>query len=168
LTATTGQNQTNALFGDIQEVEYYIVDDPAGTNRNAGLLVRAVDRNLLAPVRNNARHETLLAGVQSLDIAFLEGQNWTDAWEFSDSDPRLPEAIRVRLRLANRQGEQRAPRTIEVLTPWTVRGPDAGQEASGSVPTGSGGGGGGGGGGPEGGGGGSGGGAIIPGGGPVR
>jgi prepilin-type N-terminal cleavage/methylation domain-containing protein len=165
LTATTGQNQTNALFGDIQEVEYYIVDDPVGTDRNAGLLVRAVDRNLLAPVRSSTHQEALLAGVQSLEIAFLEGQNWTDAWEFSDSDSRLPEAIRVRLRLSNRPGEQRASRTIEVLTPWTLRGPDDGEEASGSVPNGSGGGGGGG---PEGGGGGAGGGGIIPGGGPVR
>lgn len=121
-TTTTGQNLTNALFGDVQEVEYYIVDDPAGTNRTAGLLVRAVDRNLLAPVRDITRHEALLSGVQSIEVMFLEGQSWIDSWDYTDADTRLPDAVRVRLRLTNRSGDNRTPRTMEVFAPWSVRG----------------------------------------------
>jgi hypothetical protein len=121
-TTTTGQILTNALFGDVQEVEYYIVDDPAGTNRAAGLLVRAVDRNLLAPVRDITRHEALLSGVQSIEVMFLEGQNWIDSWDYTDADTRLPDAVRVRLRLTNRSGDNRTPRTMEVFAPWSVRG----------------------------------------------
>jgi type II secretion system protein J len=161
-TTTTGQNLTNALFGDVQEVEYYVVDDPAGTNRAAGLLVRAVDRNLLAPVRDITRRETLLAGVQSLEVAFLEGQNWIESWEYSDADNRLPDAIRVRLRLTNPRGDGR--RTLEVLAPWSIRSQesdsDSNQETNGPASSGPGGGG------P--GGGGPGGAGPIPGGGPTR
>jgi type II secretion system protein J len=156
-TTTTGQNLTNALFGDIQEVEYYIVDDPTATNRAAGRLVRAVDRNLLAPVRDITRHETLLAGITALDVAFLEGQNWIESWEYSDADTRLPDAIRVRLQLVNPRGESR--RTLEIFTPWSIRSPEsqsaASQETSGSSFNGPGGGGPGGAG-------------PIPGGGPTR
>jgi type II secretory pathway component PulJ len=155
LTTTTGQNLTNALFGDVQEVEYYVVEDPLGTNRTAGLLVRAVDRNLLAPVRDVTRLETLLDGVQSLEIAFLEGQNWIDTWEFTEADPRLPDAIRVRLRLLDNQTHSRAGRAIEVFAPWPVRIVETATTQTGDSSSGPGGGG-------------TGGGGIIPGGGPAR
>jgi type II secretion system protein J len=163
-TTTTGQNLTNSLFGDVQEVEYYVADDPTGTNRAAGRLVRAVDRNLLAPVRDVTRHETLLTNVQAIEVAFLEGQNWIDSWEFSDADTRLPDAVRVRLRLVDPRANSRAPLTFEILTPWSGGGLQT-QSVGSQATTGTGNGGPGGGG-P--GGNGPGGTPIIPGGGPVR
>lgn len=120
-TTATGWNQTNALFGDLQEVEYFVVNDPFADDRNAGLLVRTVDRNLLAIARTPTAEEAILSGVRAFEVSFLEGQNWMDSWEFTDLDPRLPDAVRVRLRLARSSSDPRDDRVIEVLVPWTVR-----------------------------------------------
>jgi type II secretion system protein J len=120
-TTTTGRNLPDAMQGDIQEVEYYIEEDRAGTNGAGGVLVRTTDRNLLASVRETTHKDVLLSGVQSMEVAFLDGLNWIDSWELAQDDNRLPDAVRVRLRRAIVPGERNEPRPIEIFVPCTVR-----------------------------------------------
>jgi type II secretion system protein J len=121
LTTTTGRNLPETMRGDIQEVEYYIGEDRAGTNGVGGVLIRTTDRNLLASVRATTGEEVLLSGMQAMEVAFLDGLNWIDSWELTQDDNRLPDAVRVRLRRAIVSGERDEPRPIEIFVPWTVR-----------------------------------------------
>jgi hypothetical protein len=103
-------------------VEYYIVTDAASPDRNAGLLVRAVDRNLLAAdSRKSRQEEALLPGIESMDVSFYDGDSWKDSWEVTEDDKTVPQAIRVRLQPSGGTARERKPAAIEVLVPWTTQ-----------------------------------------------
>lgn len=114
ITTTTPDDQKTPA-GDLQQVEYYLTTDPAATEQKAGLLVRAVDRNLLAAVRETAAEEPLLGGVQAMEVSFFDGDSWKESWTYSDDNKTVPEAVRVRLKM----GPASAP--LEVLVPWTTQ-----------------------------------------------
>src|SRR5205823_9908369 len=65
------------------QVSYYVVEDPDNPSQQAGMLVRAIDRTLLARVRENAREEQLLPNVSSFEVSFFDGSNWTDTWNYT-------------------------------------------------------------------------------------
>jgi type II secretion system protein J len=118
-TTTTGRDLDDTPVADVQQVEYYIVDNPGAVNRQAGLLVRAVDRTLLAPTRETPPEEPLLRGIESMEVEFYDGGTWQTSWEVTEEDTTLPEAVRVRLFPAPEvQGQTVAP--IEILVPWTT------------------------------------------------
>ena len=121
LTTTTGTNPPEGeLFSDIQEVEYYIASDPQDRAAKSGVLVRTVDRNLLAPVREAPLETPLLAGVAALEIEFYDGQSWTDRWEVTEEDRTVPAALRVRItKAASTDSAPAAP--IEIVVPWSVQ-----------------------------------------------
>ena len=142
LTTTNGHSASGTIASDVQQVEYYVVKDPKGSTLdgtgNSGALVRAVTRDLLASVPTVSREETLLGGVQSLEVQFYDGTNWLDTWEF-DSDTAaasantggsgttvttgnatLPEAVRVDVRRSPKAGGVTTP-PVEVLVPWSAQ-----------------------------------------------
>jgi type II secretion system protein J len=119
-TTTTGRDFDDTPIADVQEVEYYIVDDPEAANRQAGLLVRTVDRTLLAQTRETPPEEPLLRGVEKMEVEFYDGDAWQTSWEVSDTDTTLPEAVRVRLFPAPEVQGQTVP-PIEILVPWTTQ-----------------------------------------------
>jgi type II secretion system protein J len=119
-TTTTGRDLDDTPIGDVQQVEYYLADDPDAVNRQAGLLVRTVDRTLLAQTRETPPEEPLLHGVEKMEVEFYDGDAWQTAWEITEEDTTLPEAVRVRLHPAPAvQGQPVAP--IEILVPWTTQ-----------------------------------------------
>lgn len=119
-TTTTGRDIDDTPVADVQQVEYYIVDDPNAANRHAGLLVRTVDRTLLAETREDPPEEPLLHGVEKMEVEFYDGDAWQESWEVSEDDTTLPEAVRVRLYPASElPGQTVAP--IEILVPWTTQ-----------------------------------------------
>jgi len=120
-TTATGLTTTNAFRGDLQEVSYFIVDDPLSTNQNAGVLVRSVDRNLLAPVRQATYEERLLHGVTELETEFYDGANWVTSWDYTGVDSALPLAVEVRVRQVADHPLDSAPPPIEVFLPWTIQ-----------------------------------------------
>ncbi len=95
LTTTTGRDDPDNLYGDVQQVEYYITADPAAANdvpgaAGSGILVRAITRDLLdalntgsATQANVAREEQILTGVQSFQVSFYDGANWQTTWQFA-------------------------------------------------------------------------------------
>ena len=93
-TTTTGRDSSTDLYGDVQQVEYYIVPDPAAPPQPGGaaggILVRAVTRDLLdaANVTGSAQasyahQEQILHGVQSFQVSFYDGANWQTSWQFT-------------------------------------------------------------------------------------
>ncbi len=114
-TTTTTPDDGDVLAADVQQVEYYVVTDSAAEDGKSGLLMRAVDRDLLAAVRGAPAEEPLLAGVKSMEVSFYDGGSWQQAWEVTEEDQTLPEAVKVRiLTTAN-------PMPLEVLVPWTTQ-----------------------------------------------
>ena len=121
-TTTTGRNDAaTGLNGDVQQVEYYIAQDPKAADQNAaGVLIRAVTRDLLdtsglggssassassspSPSGANTNANTsgtgsetaVLAGVQSFQVSFYDGANWQASWQFSDLSTRISPAANV-------------------------------------------------------------------------
>ena len=117
---------------DVQQVEYYIVIDKSVTDQKAGMLVRAHTRDLLATVTEVATEEPLLAGVESMEVAFYDGTEWQDSWKLSSSTAadtsstigttatKLPQAVRVRIQPTRKSANDFPPAPLEVLVPWTT------------------------------------------------
>jgi type II secretion system protein J len=123
-TTTTGRESSEELFGDVQEVEYYIDTDPDAPNAEAGVLVRALDRNLLGSPRAATREEPLLAGVSSMEVEFFDGSSWIDSWAMTDQESEVPVAVRVRL--LQRPDNTAAHKTaiappLEIVVPWSTQ-----------------------------------------------
>ena len=119
-TTTTAPDADEVPNPDVQQIEYYIVTDPAATDQKAGMLVRAHTRNLLATTTEVATEEPLLAGMESMEVSFYDGSSWQDSWSVTTDSKTLPEAVRVRLHPARKTAGDFVPAPIEVLVPWTV------------------------------------------------
>ncbi len=149
-TTTTRPDTADVPNPDVQQVEYYIVTDKSVTDQKAGMLVRAHTRALLATVAEVATEEPLLAGVESMEVAFYDGTEWQDSWQLSSSaatgtattasttgtaaaTTTLPQAVRVRIQPARKAAGDIPPPPIEVLVPWTTA---AGIEATTTTTTG--------------------------------
>lgn len=120
-TTATTQPTDLSLVGDIQQVEYYIVNDPDASGGKSGLLVRTAETNLLATVQEQAPERRLLAGVESLEVSFFDGQNWQESWEVNETTKTLPQAVRVRIQPARTVLGGPLPAPLEVLVPWTTQ-----------------------------------------------
>lgn len=120
-TARDSAKDDEITNADVQQVEYYLTTDPDAKDSRAGLLVRTVDGDLLAPVRATPPEEPLLGGIESMEISFFDGTDWTTSWEASQGDPTLPQAVRVRLQPAAANVNDPKPPVMEVLVPWTTQ-----------------------------------------------
>ncbi len=119
-TTTTGRDSLEATYGDSQEVEYYVDSDSEGANQEAGVLVRTVDRVLLADTRAISSYERLLSEVASMELSFYNGTEWTESWEVTTDNTELPQAVLVRVLPYAAQGEAAKP-PLEVLVPWSTQ-----------------------------------------------
>src|SRR4051794_6033776 len=113
-----GDDVANA---DVQEVEYYVTTDPGAQDTRAGLLVRTVDGNLLAPVRTTPPEQPLLPGIESMEVTFFDGNTWQDSWDAAQGDTTMPQAVRVRLQPVAAVVNGKKPPVIEVLVPWVTQ-----------------------------------------------
>ncbi len=120
MTTTARDVSDEVPSADLQQVEYFVATDSDAENPRAGSLVRAVDGGLLAPVRETPPEEPLLTGIESMEIAFFDGDAWQDSWEITEDDKTLPKAVRVRLQPAAAAREVKPP-VIEVLVPWSTQ-----------------------------------------------
>jgi type II secretion system protein J len=120
-TTATTQPTDASLVGDVQQVEYYLINDPDAAGGKSGLLVRTAETNLLTTVREQAPEQRLLAGVESLEVSFFDGQNWQESWEVNETTKTLPQAVRVRIQPAPAVAGGPSPAPIEVLVPWTTQ-----------------------------------------------
>ena len=148
-TTTGGKDTGTEMYGDVQQVEYYIVRDPTNTTQtDGGDLVRTVTRDLLDSTQNVTHQEQVMSGVKSFQVAFYDGSTWQPSWQISGSNSAssgtsaasttsgsssttsgttssgtsttLPEAIRVDIQPSTPPGATQAPAPVEILVPWTT------------------------------------------------
>ena len=119
-TATTAKDTEDEIWGDVQEVEYYIARDSEVADQKVGVLVRTINHDILNTTQQTPPEERVLAGVESMDVSFYSGTEWKTSWEVTTDSKTLPEAVRVTIQpVADADGIK--PAAIEVLVPWTTQ-----------------------------------------------
>jgi len=114
---TTGTIGDKAPWGDLQEV-FYELKAPNDRNQPGMELVRCVNRNLLATTTQTPEIQRLMRNVQTLEFDCYDGFQWRNTWDTSAGDTNLPVAIRVRIQLAARSGENASTvQPVEMLVP---------------------------------------------------
>ncbi len=140
LVASTGSVDDAYPFGDLQRIEYFVMDDTGWTNRDGRVLARAVERNLLATVREEPEPQILLRNVESFEVAYYDGSSWVTTWDSTVQEDIPPAAIRVLVRFVeDPTRRQPRPLPIEIVAPWSVTPADTGDESAGRAGSGSGG-----------------------------
>lgn len=114
---STGNISDKAPWGDLQEV-FYELKAPSDQNHQGMDLVRCVNRNLLATTTQTPEIQSLMGNVQSLEFDCYDGMQWRNNWDTSAGDTNLPVAVRVRIQLAARPGEDANKlQPVEMLVP---------------------------------------------------
>jgi type II secretion system protein J len=118
---STGVITDDAPWGDLQEVFYEL---KAPTDRNgAGMdLVRCVNRNLLSTTSQTPDVQWMMSHVDNMVIDCYDGTQWRNTWDTSNGDTNLPTAVRVRIQIAAKEGENNQNREpLELIVPLIVQ-----------------------------------------------
>jgi type II secretion system protein J len=114
---STGAISDKAPWGDLQEV-FYELKTPSDRNQTGMDLVRCVNRNLLATSLQTPEIQSLMSHVQTLEIDCYDGTQWRNTWDTSLSDTNLPTAVRVRIQLVARAGQDAGTlEPVEMIVP---------------------------------------------------
>ena len=82
---TTGRINEDTFAPELLQVEYYITPDSDSPDQKYGALKRAVNRTLLGTMDQPDAEETILSGVESMDVGFFDGNQWQTTWDTSSS-----------------------------------------------------------------------------------
>lgn len=116
----TGVIRDDQPWGDLQEV-FYELKAPTNTDSAGMDLVRCVNRNLLATTIVTPEIQTLLSHVETLTFDCYDGTQWRNMWDTSAGDTNLPLAVRIRIQLVPKSGEDIAKQSpVELLVPLDV------------------------------------------------
>jgi len=83
--------------------------------------MRAVTRNLLAPVEEPPEDQFLLGGVEEVVFQFYDGTQWRDAWDSTVEPTGLPLAIKVQLYLTRDVTNRTVREPVELVVPVVVQ-----------------------------------------------
>jgi hypothetical protein len=97
---TTGTLSDDAPWGDVQEVNYQLMESTNRASAYGRDLVRSVTRNLLAASTPMPQVQRLATDIQTLDFLYYDGSQWRNTWDTTAGDTALPSAVRVRIQLA--------------------------------------------------------------------
>jgi hypothetical protein len=64
-----------------------------------------VNRNLLSTTTQTPDTQHLMSHVETVQFDCFDGTQWRNTWDTSSGDTNLPTAVRVRIQLAAREGE---------------------------------------------------------------
>ena len=119
---SSGTISDSAPWGDIQEV-FYELKAPAERNRAGMDLVRCVRRNLLATTTQTPEIQCLIrTNVQTLQFDCYDGTQWQPTWDTSAGGTNLPVAVRIRIQLVPRPGEEAGNlQPVEMVVPLTTQ-----------------------------------------------
>jgi|SRR6516164_4049844 type II secretion system protein J len=113
----SGSISDNAPWGDIQEVLYEL-KAPSDRNQAGMDLVRCVNRNILAVTTPVPDLQPLLSHVETLQFDCYDGSQWRDTWDTSSGDTNLPTAVRIRIQLVAKPGEDASKKSpLELMIP---------------------------------------------------
>jgi len=116
---TSGVVRANEPWGDIQKVSYYL-SIPEGDDASGSYFVRAVTRNLLASTTEDPPEERLLPNVESLTLAYYDGESWQDSWDSTTQENVAPEAVKMRLDFMKDTEGRSVSQPVEVVLPVTA------------------------------------------------
>ena len=102
-------------WGDIQEVQYYLLEPESGNDEDGYDMVRAINRNLLATVEEDPVEQRLLHGVSSLRFQYYDGEEWQDTWNSTTNDNQTPDAISVQIEFITGTGDEEERPPLELL-----------------------------------------------------
>jgi len=115
--SATGSIGEDAPWGDIQEVLYEL-KAPVDRNQGGMDLVRCVNRNILAVTTQVPEIQPLLSHVETVQFDCFDGSQWRDTWDTSSGDTNLPSAVRIRIQLLAKPGEDASKKPpLEMLVP---------------------------------------------------
>lgn len=118
----TGTITDKDPWGDVQEV-FYELKAPSDRNQTGMDLVRCINRNLLATTTQTPDIQWLMGNIQTLEFDCYDGSQWRNTWDTSTGDTNLPVAVRVRIQLAARAGQESGTeQPIEMLVPLVSQG----------------------------------------------
>jgi type II secretion system protein J len=118
---STGMINDKAPWGDIQEV-FYELKAPTDRNQQGMDLVRCINRNLLAITTQTPETQWLMGGVQNLQFDCYDGMMWQPIWDTSAGNTNLPVAVRIRIQLVARPGQDaRNQQPLEMLVPLVTQ-----------------------------------------------
>jgi type II secretion system protein J len=113
----TGQLSDSAPWGDLQEV-FYELKTPADRYQAGMDLVRCVNRNILSTGTQTPDIQYLMSHVETLQFDCYDGTQWRNTWDTSSGDTNLPTAVRVRIQLAAKEGDDtRGQEPLELVVP---------------------------------------------------
>jgi type II secretion system protein J len=118
---STGVIGDDSPWGDIQEV-FYELKAPTDRNQLGMDLVRCVNRNLLATTTQTPDSQTLMSHIETLQFDCFDGFQWQPTWDTSAGDTNLPPAVRVRIQLAAKPGEDASKiQPLEMIVPLVAQ-----------------------------------------------
>jgi type II secretion system protein J len=113
----TGQLSDSTPWGDLQEVLYEL-KTPADREQAGMDLVRCVNRNLLSTTTQTPDVQYLMSHVETVQFDCYDGTQWRNTWDTSSGDTNLPTAVRVRIQLAAKEGDDtRGQEPLELVVP---------------------------------------------------
>ncbi|MCD6339726.1 MAG: prepilin-type N-terminal cleavage/methylation domain-containing protein [Verrucomicrobia bacterium] len=130
LIAASGTVVEDQPWGELQRISYYLLSpdeaarygfQPPDTNALSGyVLVRGVQRNLLAPVEEEPEPRPLIWNVDQFDVSFYDGEQWVEDWASTSEEetPEPPLLTRVRIDFTQNLNEDWARRPLEIVEPW--------------------------------------------------
>jgi prepilin-type N-terminal cleavage/methylation domain-containing protein len=149
---TSGVVSDDQYFGDIQKVTYYLKRPEVAADVAGQDLVRAVTRNMLPALTEDLEEIPLISGVDRLEFSFYDGTAWQTAWNSTNADIQLPQAIKMAIEFAGLDYRYKANEPLTFIIPLTIQVRSSGATNNTSSTSGGAGGGGAGGGGAGGGG----------------
>jgi len=115
--SSTGLIGDNQPWGDLQEVLYEL-KAPADRNQTGMDLVRCVNRNLLATTTQIPEIQHLLNHVETIQFDCYDGAQWRNSWDTSNGDTNLPTAVRIRIQMVAKSGEDASKKApLEMMVP---------------------------------------------------
>jgi type II secretion system protein J len=120
-------------WGNIQKIEYYLVDSEEWGESEGYSFVRAVTRNLLASTTEDPEEERLLNRVQSLEFAYYDGEYWQDVWDSTTQENETPVAVRMRIDFLPSEEGERETRPIELVCEIVTEALETEQQQGGTV-----------------------------------
>jgi type II secretion system protein J len=69
------------------------------TDVDPPVLVRRVQRNLLAPTEEEPPEEILARGVRAFSVRYYDGYGWAEEWDSTLQDDALPQAVELTIEL---------------------------------------------------------------------
>jgi len=127
LYTCTGALDATLPWGDVQKIAYYLKNPDDSLHAAGQDLVRAVNRNLLAPIQQEWVEQWLMSGVERLQLAFYDGNSWRDSWDSTTPNlttgqtNNLPTAIKVQIDLAASYGEPRTRAPVQLVVPLVAQ-----------------------------------------------